>query len=124
MLQRQAPLLSLSAGWTCPEERVCPTREAATHLGAERWLHTTTTPACRGPPRPEARQWGPLLVLIALMALVFAMGWHKLLSFKTIGLNYESLKAFIAENMVLALLIYIAGLRRGRRLVAAGRAWS
>jgi uncharacterized membrane protein YdjX (TVP38/TMEM64 family) len=42
------------------------------------------------------------------MALVFGMGWHKLLTFKTIGLNYEMLRAFIADNIVTALLAYVA----------------
>ena len=35
------------------------------------------------------------------------MGWHHYLSFKTIGTNYEALKAFIAANFAAALLIYI-----------------
>ena len=52
-------------------------------------------------------RWLPLIVLAAIMALVFAMGWHKYLSFKTIGLNYEALKAFIAGNTLTALLAYM-----------------
>lgn len=54
------------------------------------------------------KRWGPVLVLAGLMALVFAMGWHKYLSFKTIGLNYDQLKSFIAQNELVALLIYMA----------------
>jgi uncharacterized membrane protein YdjX (TVP38/TMEM64 family) len=50
----------------------------------------------------------PLIVLAALMALVFAMGWHKYLSFKTIGVNYDYLKSFIAEHFVLAVAAYMA----------------
>ena len=53
-------------------------------------------------------RWLPLIVIAGLMALVFAMGWHQYLSFKTIGLNYEALKAYISGNLVLALLIYMA----------------
>ncbi len=52
-------------------------------------------------------RWLPLIALAALMALVFAMGWHKYLSFKTIGLNYESLKTYIASNTVTALMAYM-----------------
>lgn len=48
----------------------------------------------------------PLIVLALAMAVVFGMGWHKYLSLKTIGLNYESLKTFVADNAVLALLAY------------------
>ena len=53
-------------------------------------------------------RWLPLLILAALMAFGFAMGWHKYLSFKTIGVNYDYLKSFIAEHFVLALAAYIA----------------
>jgi uncharacterized membrane protein YdjX (TVP38/TMEM64 family) len=53
------------------------------------------------------RRWAPLIALIALMALVFAMGWHKLLSFETIGRNYEALRAFIASNLPAALGLYM-----------------
>lgn len=63
------------------------------------------------PSKPQAqsllRRFMPLIALAALMALVFAMGWHKYLSFKTIGLNYEALQEFIGRNLLLALLIYV-----------------
>ena len=52
-------------------------------------------------------RWLPLLVIAGLMVLVFAMGWHKLLSFKTIGLNYDVMKAFIAKNLLAAVALYI-----------------
>ncbi len=52
-------------------------------------------------------RWLPLIAIAGLMALVFAMGWHKFLSFKVIGLNYEALQAFIAENLLVALLLYM-----------------
>lgn len=52
-------------------------------------------------------RWLPLLIIAGLMAVVFAMGWHKLLSFKTIGLNYDVMKAFIAKNLVGAVALYI-----------------
>ena len=52
------------------------------------------------------RRWLPLVALVALMALVFAMGWHKYLSFKTIGINYDVLKTFIAEHFPAALALY------------------
>lgn len=52
-------------------------------------------------------RWLPLAALGAIMALAFAMGWHKYLSFKTLGLNYDALKVFISENLVLALALYM-----------------
>lgn len=53
------------------------------------------------------KRWLPLLVLVALMVLTFAFGWHKYLSFKTIGLNYEAMKSFIGENFFAALALYM-----------------
>ncbi|MFN3868228.1 MAG: TVP38/TMEM64 family protein [Hyphomicrobiaceae bacterium] len=54
------------------------------------------------------KTWAPLLLLAGLMALVFGMGWHQYLSFKTIGLNYEALRGFVAQNLLLSLLAYMA----------------
>lgn len=58
--------------------------------------------------RSTLKRWLPLIALGLGMALVFALGWHKHLSFKTIGLNYDALKGFIGQNLALALAIYIA----------------
>ncbi|MCL4767553.1 MAG: VTT domain-containing protein [Hyphomicrobiaceae bacterium] len=54
-------------------------------------------------------RWLPLLMLLAAMAAAFGMGWHSYLTFKTIGLNHESLKSFIEANKALALLLYVLG---------------
>jgi len=54
-------------------------------------------------------RWLPLIGLAAVMMLVFGMGWHSVLSFKTIGLNYDVLKDFIGRHLAAALLIYMAG---------------
>ncbi len=53
------------------------------------------------------RRWAPALGLLAAMALVFGMGWHRLLSFETIGTNYESLRTFIAGNLAGAVAIFM-----------------
>jgi len=53
-------------------------------------------------------RWLPLAAVAGLMVLAFSMGWHNYLSFKTIGLNYEAMRAFIADNLVAAVAIYIA----------------
>lgn len=52
------------------------------------------------------RRWLPLIALAALMALAFSMGWHEYLSFKTVGLNYEAMRDFIGNNLIVALLLY------------------
>jgi len=59
------------------------------------------------PRRGTWRRWAPLIAIVLLMGLVFAMGWHRYLTFQTIGTNYDMLKAFIGANLVAALLIYI-----------------
>ena len=67
-----------------------------------------TSPPPAAPTPPALRKWLPVIALAAVMAIAYAMGWHRLLSFKTIGLNYDGLKAYIAANMALSLLIYVA----------------
>lgn len=64
-------------------------------------------PAAAGSKSSGLGRWLPLIVLVAMMGLVFGMGWHKYLSFKTIGVNYDALQAFIGQNLVVALLLYI-----------------
>jgi len=67
----------------------------------------TPMPTASATTAGAVRRWLPLLAIAALMALVFAMGWHKLLSFKTIGTNYDAMRAFIGQNLVAALAIYM-----------------
>ncbi|MEL6423338.1 MAG: VTT domain-containing protein [Pseudomonadota bacterium] len=50
----------------------------------------------------------PLVAIVGLMGLAFAMGWHKYLSLQTIGENYGAMQAFIADNFAIAILIYMA----------------
>lgn len=53
-------------------------------------------------------RWLPVAAIAALMALIFAMGWHRLISFEMVGRNYEALRSFIADNGVLAIIAYMA----------------
>lgn len=57
--------------------------------------------------RPAWQRFAPLIGLGAVMALVFAMGWHKLISFETIGRNYDLLQGFIAQNLIMAVGLYM-----------------
>lgn len=54
-----------------------------------------------------ARRLAPLVLLLAAMVLAYGMGWHELLSFKTIGLNYEAMRSFIDANLAGAVLLYM-----------------
>jgi len=50
----------------------------------------------------------PLAVIGGLMATVFAMGWHKYLSLQKLAENRELLAGYIDENIVVAVLAYMA----------------
>ncbi len=58
-------------------------------------------------PPGTLRRFAPLIVVVLAMALIFAMGWHKLLSLRTVGMNYAWLKAQIDQNLAFSLMIYI-----------------
>lgn len=53
------------------------------------------------------RRWLPLAILVAVAVIVFAMGWHKLLTLKNIGLHYEYLRDTISQNLLAALAFYL-----------------
>lgn len=53
------------------------------------------------------RRWLPLVLLLTATGLAFGMGWHRLLTLKTVGLNYEALSDFIGAHLVVALLLYV-----------------
>lgn len=55
----------------------------------------------------KLRRWLPVAVLAVCMILAFGLGLHKELTFKTIGLNYKALMAFINAHFVASLLIYM-----------------
>lgn len=53
------------------------------------------------------KRWGPLALLLAAMALVFGMGWHRYVSLESIGRNYADLRGFIDGNLATALALYM-----------------
>jgi uncharacterized membrane protein YdjX (TVP38/TMEM64 family) len=53
------------------------------------------------------RKWAPLIIIGGLMALVFAMGWHRYLTLEQIGMNYDWLTTTIDNNLVVSLLAYM-----------------
>jgi uncharacterized membrane protein YdjX (TVP38/TMEM64 family) len=52
------------------------------------------------------RLW-PLLLLVAAMAVVFAMGWHRYLTLEELAARRDQLRAAIAANTPLALLVFM-----------------
>jgi uncharacterized membrane protein YdjX (TVP38/TMEM64 family) len=57
---------------------------------------------------PAWRRWlGPALILL-LMAIGYAMGLHQYLSLQSIAENRAALRSFTEQNLILALLVFIA----------------
>lgn len=50
------------------------------------------------------RRWVPLLVLLLLLSLALAMGWHRSLSWAALRANHALLTDFIAQHAVLGAL--------------------
>lgn len=51
-------------------------------------------------------RFAPLLVIGAAIALVFAMGWHKYLSFDVLSKNLSALDGWVRANLFLAMLVF------------------
>lgn len=54
------------------------------------------------------RRWLPLAAIVLLMALVFAMGWHRHLSFETLARHHGAIQAFILDHRLAAVGLYVA----------------
>lgn len=55
----------------------------------------------------KIKRFLPLLILLAALALVFAMGWNRYLSLDTVRDHGGTLRAYVADNYLLALLVLI-----------------
>lgn len=53
------------------------------------------------------KRWLPLLALAGAMVLARVFGLHEYLSFKAIGLNYDSLQAYVANDLFIAVALYM-----------------
>lgn len=64
------------------------------------------------PPATKAtsriKRWLPLVLMLSIMGLVFAMGWHKALTFENLALQRDALRAFVSANTLTALGIFVA----------------
>jgi len=54
------------------------------------------------------RRFRPLVALAGVIALIFAMGWNEYLSLDTLQQHGTTMRAFVADNYILALLILVA----------------
>jgi len=68
----------------------------------------TTAAGTADPARPASsmKRWAPLIVILAVATVGIAMGWHEHLSLSSLIAKRDGLMAFVADNVVVALLIY------------------
>jgi uncharacterized membrane protein YdjX (TVP38/TMEM64 family) len=52
------------------------------------------------------RQFGPLVLIVAVSLLVFAMGWHRHVTFETIVALRDRFQIVLDEHRVLSILVY------------------
>ena len=78
--------------------------EGSRHDQAGPATPATATPTAISHP---IKRWLPLVLMLAGMALVFAMGWHKALTFENLALKRDILRAFVSANTLAALAIFM-----------------
>ncbi|MEE4349379.1 MAG: TVP38/TMEM64 family protein [Pacificimonas sp.] len=69
------------------------------------------TPKAAEAPAPKAspvKRFGPLILLAAGLALFFALGGGQYLSLDYLSSQYETLRAFVTDNLLVAALAYTA----------------
>ena len=68
---------------------------------------TTTESPKRASGTPLLVRLWPVYLIAGVIAIIFANGWHELLSFETLRLHRETLTGFVSENFLLAIAIYL-----------------
>src|SRR5262249_46201099 len=58
--------------------------------------------------RPWLHRLAPVAVVVLVMAVVFAMGWHRFLSLETLVRHRAPIEGFVASRLVLAVGTFIA----------------
>lgn len=61
-----------------------------------------------GRDRPWLRRLAPLALVVLVMALVFAMGWHRFLSLETLVRHRAAIESFVAARYGLAIVTFVA----------------
>jgi len=61
-----------------------------------------------GRERPWLRRLAPVAVVIVVMAVVFAMGWHRFLSLETLVHHRAAIESFVAARFGLAVATFVA----------------
>ncbi len=74
-------------------------------------------------PTPLWRRLWPVALIVIALAAAWASGAHKYLSIDTLREQQDALRAFVAENTVLAVAIYIAAYATVTILMLPGALW-
>ncbi|PWE18805.1 hypothetical protein DDZ18_04225 [Marinicauda salina] len=73
--------------------------------------------------KPLWRRFAPLAVLLAGLALVYLMGWHERLNLQTLRENQVALEAWVAANLLLAVLAYMVFYALAVSISVPGALW-
>jgi uncharacterized membrane protein YdjX (TVP38/TMEM64 family) len=68
---------------------------------------TEAAPTPPSPAKSPLQRFAPLLIILALLGLAFALGLHRQLSLETLRQHRDTLEAFVEANFLAAILIYM-----------------
>jgi uncharacterized membrane protein YdjX (TVP38/TMEM64 family) len=71
-------------------------------------LDQRTVTRSAGRDRPWLRRLAPVAVVVLVMAVVFAMGWHRVVSLETLVRHRAAIEAFVAARYGLAIATFVA----------------
>ena len=74
--------------------------------------HATPTRLETGSAKPLLRRFAPLAVIVVLIAVVYAMGWHRAVSIETLVRHRTAIDTFMQQHYAAALGLF--GTRRRR----------
>jgi uncharacterized membrane protein YdjX (TVP38/TMEM64 family) len=74
-------------------------------------------------PRSPLRRFWPLIAIILLAVLVYAMGWHRELSLETLVRHRAAIEAFLADHYAAALALFVALYIAAVALSVPGAVW-
>src|SRR5690242_16280416 len=69
--------------------------------------HGSVTQSAGGD-RPWLRRLAPVAVVVVVMAVVFAMGWHRFLSLETLVRHRTAIEGFVMARYALAVATFVA----------------
>ena len=70
--------------------------------------HASPTRLETGSAKPLLRRFAPLAVIVVLIAVVYAMGWHRAVSIETLVRHRATIDTFIQQHYAAALGLFVA----------------